>query len=41
VLSGSKPVGYAGAATMLVLVAPAMVAAYLGAGAAWLFRRSG
>ncbi len=33
-----KPAGVAGAATLLVLIVPAMVACYLGAGAAWLWR---
>ncbi|WP_030437346.1 hypothetical protein [Actinoplanes subtropicus] len=32
-----KPPGVAGAATLLVLIVPALVAAYLGAGAAWLW----
>jgi hypothetical protein len=35
-----QPGGLAGAATLLVLIVPAMIAAYLGAGAAWLWRRS-
>jgi hypothetical protein len=35
-----EPGGLAGAATLLVLIVPAMLAAYLGAGAAWLLRRS-
>jgi hypothetical protein len=35
-----KPGGIAGAATLFVLLVPAMVGAYLGAGAAWLIRRS-
>jgi hypothetical protein len=35
-----EPAGLAGAATLLVLIVPAMLAAYLGAGAAWLLRRS-
>jgi hypothetical protein len=33
-----SPAGVTGAATMLVLIVPALVAAYLGAGAAWLLR---
>jgi hypothetical protein len=35
-----EPSGLAGAATLLVLIVPAMLAAYLGAGVAWLWRRS-
>lgn len=35
-----KPGGLAGAATLFVLVVPTLVAAYLGAGAGWLLRRS-
>lgn len=35
-----EPSGLGGAATLLVLIVPAMVAAYLGAGAAWLLKRS-
>jgi hypothetical protein len=37
----SEPAGLVGAATLLVLIAPALVAAYLGAGAAWALRRPG
>ena len=33
-----EPGGLAGAATLLVLIVPATIAAYLGAGAAWLLR---
>jgi hypothetical protein len=36
----SEPGGWAGAALMLVLVVPALIAAYLGAGAHWLLRRT-
>jgi hypothetical protein len=36
----TSPGGVAGAATLFVLIAPALVSAYLGAGAAWLRRRS-
>jgi hypothetical protein len=35
-----EPAGLAGAATLFVLIVPAMIAAYLGAAAAWLLRRS-
>jgi hypothetical protein len=35
-----EPGGRGGAATLLVLIVPAMAAAYLGAGAAWLLNRS-
>jgi hypothetical protein len=35
-----NPSGVAGAATLFVLVVPALASAYLGAGAAWLLRRS-
>ena len=35
----AEPAGLGGAATLLVLIVPAMIAAYLGAGAAWLLRR--
>jgi hypothetical protein len=35
-----EPGGLSGAATLLVLIVPAMLAAYLGAGAAWLLRGS-
>jgi len=35
-----RPAGVAGAATLLVLIVPALAAAYLGAGAARLTRRS-
>jgi hypothetical protein len=36
----SVPAGVGGAATLLVLVVPGIVGAYLGAGSAWLLRRS-
>jgi hypothetical protein len=36
----SNPSGVGGAATLFVLIVPALVSAYLGAGAAWLRRRS-
>jgi hypothetical protein len=36
----TNPSGVGGAATLFVLIVPAMVSAYLGAGAAWLLRRS-
>src|SRR3954462_6952908 len=36
----SEPSGVGGAASLLVLIVPAMIGAYLGAGAVWLLRRS-
>ena len=36
----AEPAGLTGAVTLSVLVIPAMIAAYLGAGAAWLVRRT-
>jgi hypothetical protein len=36
----SSPSGVGGAATLFVLIVPALASAYLGAGAAWLRRRS-
>jgi hypothetical protein len=36
----TNPSGVGGAATLFVLIVPALVSAYLGAGAAWLLRRS-
>jgi hypothetical protein len=36
----TNPSGVGGAATLFVLIMPALVSAYLGAGAAWLLRRS-
>ena len=35
----THPSGVGGAATLFVLIVPALVSAYLGAGAAWLLRR--
>jgi hypothetical protein len=37
----ANPSGVGGAATLFVLIVPALVSSYLGAGAAWLLRRSG
>jgi hypothetical protein len=34
-----KPAGLGGAATLLVLIVPALIAAYLGAAVAWMWRR--
>jgi hypothetical protein len=36
----SNPSGVGGAATLFVLIVPALVSAYAGASAAWLLRRS-
>jgi hypothetical protein len=36
----TNPSGVGGAATLFVLIVPALVGAYLGAGAAWLLRRA-
>jgi hypothetical protein len=35
----TNPAGVGEAATLFVLIVPALVGAYLGAGAAWLLRR--